>query len=135
MADKPSGFRSTFRSLSYPNYRLFFGGQGISLIGTWIQRIAMPWLVYDTTKSVLLLGVVGFVAISHRVTDIRLREQRIIAPLDLRHYIGESFRVRAAGGGAMWAAEAGQHHCCARIAQHQLVRPSALDRGGALILH
>ena len=54
------GIRNIFRSLQYRNYRLFFGGQGISLIGTWIQRIAMPWMVYDLTKSVLLLGVVGF---------------------------------------------------------------------------
>jgi MFS family permease len=53
--------KDTFRSLRHPNYRLFFGGQSISLIGTWIQRIALPWLVYDLTKSVLLLGVVGFV--------------------------------------------------------------------------
>lgn len=52
--------KSTFRSLRYPNYRLFFAGQSVSLIGTWIQRIAMPWLVYDLTKSVFLLGIVGF---------------------------------------------------------------------------
>ena len=57
----PRGFKTTFRSLRYRNYRLFFAGQSISLIGTWIQRIAMPWLVYDLTKSVLLLGIVGFV--------------------------------------------------------------------------
>ena len=49
-----------FRSFRYRNYRLFFGGQSISLIGTWIQRIATPWLVYSLTGSVLLLGVVGF---------------------------------------------------------------------------
>ena len=55
------GLKSTFRSLTYRNYRLFFGGQSISLIGTWIQRIATPWLVYDLTNSVFLLGVVGFV--------------------------------------------------------------------------
>lgn len=49
-----------FRSFRYRNYRLFFGGQSISLIGTWMQRIAMPWLVYHLTGSVVLLGVVGF---------------------------------------------------------------------------
>lgn len=49
-----------FRSFQYRNYRLFFGGQSISLIGTWMQRIAMPWLVYHITGSVFLLGVVGF---------------------------------------------------------------------------
>jgi len=57
---QPSGLRSVFRSLQYRNYRLFFAGQSVSLIGTWIQRIAMPWLVYDLTKSVFLLGLVGF---------------------------------------------------------------------------
>jgi MFS family permease len=49
-----------FRSLKYRNYRLFFTGQSVSLIGTWMQRIAMPWLVYHMTGSVFLLGVVSF---------------------------------------------------------------------------
>jgi MFS family permease len=49
-----------FRSLQYRNYRLFFSGQSISLIGTWMQRIALPWLVYHITGSVFLLGLVGF---------------------------------------------------------------------------
>lgn len=49
-----------FRSFQYRNYRLFFGGQSISLIGTWMQRIAMPWLVYHITGSAFLLGVVSF---------------------------------------------------------------------------
>lgn len=49
-----------FRSFQYRNYRLFFGGQSLSLIGTWMQRIAMPWLVYHLTGSVFLLGVVSF---------------------------------------------------------------------------
>lgn len=49
-----------FRALRHRNYRLFFFGQGASLIGTWMQQIAMSWLVYRLTGSVLLLGVVGF---------------------------------------------------------------------------
>ena len=53
-------FKIIFRSLQYRNYRLFFSGQSISLIGTWMQRIAMPWLVYHMTGSAFLLGVVGF---------------------------------------------------------------------------
>ena len=61
MIRKLESLRFTFRSLKYRNYRLFFGGQSVSLIGTWIQRIATPWLVYDLTGSVLLLGLVGFV--------------------------------------------------------------------------
>jgi MFS family permease len=48
------------RALGSRNYRLFFGGQGLSLIGTWIQRIAQAWLVYRLTDSVFLLGLVGF---------------------------------------------------------------------------
>jgi MFS family permease len=52
--------KTVFRSLQYRNYRLFFSGQSISLIGTWMQRIAMPWLVYHMTGSALLLGIVSF---------------------------------------------------------------------------
>ncbi len=56
----PTGLKSIFRSLRYRNFRLFFSGQSISLIGTWMQRIAMPWLVFELTGSVFLLGLVGF---------------------------------------------------------------------------
>ncbi len=49
-----------FRALGHRNYRLFFCGQIISLIGTWMQSIAQAWLVYRLTKSSLLLGLVGF---------------------------------------------------------------------------
>ncbi len=49
-----------FRTLHYRNFRLFFMGQNISLIGTWMQQVAMGWLVYRMTSSPLLLGVVGF---------------------------------------------------------------------------
>ncbi|MBN1898076.1 MAG: MFS transporter [Spirochaetes bacterium] len=48
------------RTLQYRNYRLFFIGQGLSLIGTWIQRIALSWLVYRMTGSAFFLGLVGF---------------------------------------------------------------------------
>jgi MFS family permease len=48
------------RALRHRNYRLFVGGQTISLIGTWITRVATSWLVYRLTGSELLLGVVGF---------------------------------------------------------------------------
>jgi MFS family permease len=48
------------RALQHRNYRLFFGGQSVSLIGTWITRIATSWLVYRITGSLVLLGVVGF---------------------------------------------------------------------------
>jgi MFS family permease len=63
MNDRPALRRlrsSRFRALSYRNYRLFFGGQSVSLVGTWITRTATSWLIYRLTGSVLLLGVVGF---------------------------------------------------------------------------
>ncbi|MCX6260690.1 MAG: MFS transporter, partial [Bacteroidia bacterium] len=52
--------KTIFRSLQHRNYRLFFSGQSISLIGTWMQRIAMPWLVYHMTGSAFQLGLVSF---------------------------------------------------------------------------
>jgi len=49
-----------FSSLRSRNYRLYFTGQGISLLGTWMQNIALSWLVYRLTGSVFLLGLIGF---------------------------------------------------------------------------
>ena len=54
-------FAHTVRALRHRNFRLFFAGQTISLVGTWMVRIATSWLVYRLTGSALLLGVVGFV--------------------------------------------------------------------------
>jgi MFS family permease len=51
---------SLLPALRSKNYRLFFAGQGISLIGTWMTQLATIWLVYDLTKSPLMLGIVGF---------------------------------------------------------------------------
>jgi MFS family permease len=48
------------RAFSYRNYRLFFGGQLVSLIGSWISMTATSWLVYRLTGSAMALGVVGF---------------------------------------------------------------------------
>ncbi len=61
-AEAPRGGLShAWRALRHRNFRLFFGGQSISLIGTWMTRVATSWLVYRLTKSALLLGTVGFV--------------------------------------------------------------------------
>src|ERR1700688_4372701 len=49
-----------FRALRHRNYRLFFSGQIVSLVGTWMQTVAQSWLVYRLTGSSLLLGLVGF---------------------------------------------------------------------------
>lgn len=48
------------RALKHRNYRLFFSGQSVSLVGTWVTRVATSWLVYRLTGSELLLGITGF---------------------------------------------------------------------------
>jgi MFS family permease len=52
--------KQTLRALRHKNYRLFFGGQSLSLVGTWMQQVALGWLVYRLTDSAFLLGLVGF---------------------------------------------------------------------------
>ncbi len=59
-ASSRSRFQDTIRSLRHRNFQLFFSGQLISLIGTWMQNVAQSWLVYRLTGSSLLLGVVSF---------------------------------------------------------------------------
>jgi MFS family permease len=53
-------WRLVVRALRHRNYRLFFGGQSVSLIGTWMTRVATAWLVYRLTGSAFLLGLVSF---------------------------------------------------------------------------
>lgn len=52
---------SSLRALRSRNYRLFFAGQSVSLIGTWMTRLAMSWIVYQLTDSAFLLGLTSFV--------------------------------------------------------------------------
>jgi MFS family permease len=59
-AEPRAGFSHAWRALRHRNFRLFFGGQTISLIGTWMTRVATGWLVYRLTGSALLLGTVSF---------------------------------------------------------------------------
>lgn len=54
------GISLAWRALGHRNFRLFFGGQSLSLVGTWMTRIAVAWLVYVLTGSAWLLGIVGF---------------------------------------------------------------------------
>jgi MFS family permease len=56
----PGRYAHAWRALRHRNFRLYFTGQSISLIGTWMTRVATSWLVYRLTGSALLLGVVGF---------------------------------------------------------------------------
>ncbi len=60
VASSPSRVPHGLRSLRHRNFQLFFGGQLISLIGTWMQNVAQAWLVYRLTDSSFLLGAVGF---------------------------------------------------------------------------
>ncbi len=53
-------FNDLFRALRNKNYRLFFYGQSLSLLGTWIQQVALSWLIYSVTNSPFLLGFVMF---------------------------------------------------------------------------
>src|SRR5580692_4696602 len=57
---KLAGISYAWRALRHRNFRLYFGGQSISLMGTWMTRLATSWLVYRLTGSAFLLGVVGF---------------------------------------------------------------------------
>jgi MFS family permease len=64
-APAPSGqgrAGTLFRALKHRNFQLFFSGQLISLVGTWMQTVAEAWLVYRLTGSSALLGVLGFVS-------------------------------------------------------------------------
>jgi MFS family permease len=60
LPDAAGGISHAWRALRHRNFRLFFGGQSISLIGTWMTRLATSWLVYRLTGSAFLLGIVGF---------------------------------------------------------------------------
>lgn len=54
------GWRFLLRALGHRNYRLFFAGQSVSLIGTWLTRVATSWLVYRLSGSAMMLGIIGF---------------------------------------------------------------------------
>ncbi|MGA9529243.1 MAG: MFS transporter [Terriglobales bacterium] len=81
-----SKWAATLRALRHRNFQLFFGGQLISLIGTWMQTVAQSWLVYRLTGSPLLLGAVGFssqipvflVAPIGGITADRVNRQRLV---------------------------------------------------------
>jgi MFS family permease len=57
--DIEASLAARFPALTYRNFRYFWTGQCLSLLGTWMQRTAQQWLVYDMTKSPLLLGLLG----------------------------------------------------------------------------
>ncbi|HEX8793688.1 MAG TPA: MFS transporter, partial [Polyangiaceae bacterium] len=79
---------ATFRALRHRNFQLFFGGQLISLVGTWMQNVAQSWLIYRLTHSALLLGLVGFAGqapvfflatVGGAVADRRARRDVLVA--------------------------------------------------------
>ena len=79
---------AVLRALAHRDFRLFFGGQLVSLIGTWMQSVAQAWLVYRLTGSSVLLGLVGFAGqfpvfllspLGGSLADSRSRHRIIIA--------------------------------------------------------
>jgi MFS family permease len=60
VADVHEQLRYSFRALRHRNFRLFLSGQFVSLVGTWMQSVALGWLLYRLTHSPLLLGLAGF---------------------------------------------------------------------------
>src|SRR5262245_28886281 len=63
MPEARPGLSFMWRALAHRNYRLFFVGQGISLVGPWMSRVAASWLVFrlaEPASATLFLGVVGF---------------------------------------------------------------------------
>src|SRR4051794_3449537 len=60
MPERLSFGAALMRSLRHRNYRLYLTGQLVSVCGTWMQQVALSWLVYRLTGSAMLLGVVGF---------------------------------------------------------------------------
>ena len=84
----PSRRPAVLRALAHRDFRLFFGGQLVSLIGTWMQGVAQSWLVYRLTGSSVLLGLVGFAGqipvfllspLGGSLADARSRHRIIIA--------------------------------------------------------
>ncbi|MDR3632305.1 MAG: MFS transporter [Isosphaeraceae bacterium] len=80
--------RVVLRAFAHRNYRLFFSGQLVSLIGTWMQNVAQSWLVYRLTGSAVLLGLVGFAGqfpvfllapLGGSLADVRNRHRIIVA--------------------------------------------------------
>src|SRR5438874_6882691 len=59
-SDTGEGLRAMVRAFRHRNFRLYFSGQSISLIGTWVQQIALSWTIYQLTHSSFLLGAVSF---------------------------------------------------------------------------
>lgn len=52
--------KHTFRALAEPDFRLYFFGQALSLVGTWVQQVAMGWITYRVTGSAFMLGLIAF---------------------------------------------------------------------------
>ena len=95
--DKPAAggpLRFMLRAFAYRNYRLFFGGQSVSLVGTWMQQVAMSWLVYRLTGSAFLLGVVGFAEPAVRVALSRMTAAGDVVRDDGRYRLSDRLLER-----------------------------------------
>ncbi|HJW25958.1 MAG TPA: MFS transporter [Rhodocyclaceae bacterium] len=63
MSRAPSSLPAGLRALAHRNFRLYFAGQAVSIVGSWVQQVALSWLVYRLTGSAALLGVTAFCAL------------------------------------------------------------------------
>lgn len=105
--------RYMFRAFVHRNYRLYFAGQLVSLVGTWMQRVAMGWLVYRLTGSAFLLGLVGFVTqfpslaflpLTGAIADSRDRRKLLIASQALAMVqAGALAAIVLSGSAAIWS--------------------------------
>lgn len=63
MSRTPPGLPAGLRALAHRNFRLYFTGQAVSILGSWVQQVALSWLVYRLTGSAALLGITAFCAL------------------------------------------------------------------------
>jgi len=92
-----SRFSHAWRALRHRNFRLFFTGQSISLIGTWTTRVATSWLVYRLTRSALLLGTVSFAG--QIATCLLAPFAGVTARTDLSGVVNQAAPMRQKGSG------------------------------------
>ena len=116
-------WRHTFRALRHRNYRLFFWGQLVSLIGTWMQQTAMSWFVYQITNSKLL---------ARRGGRSRIRADDAFIDLGRRagRSLSETIDPRGDASGANDLRISARRRCVARI-RRRLSSSSSLPRSTA----
>src|SRR5206468_2035387 len=100
-----------FGSLRSRNVRLFLGGQSVSLVGTWVQQVAMGWLAYRLTGSPLLLGVLDVPARQAFVADIVESRDDVGNAVALHASVTNAARLIGPSIGGAIVAHAGEGVC------------------------